>query len=102
MCFAPGNATFEDGMSETDGVRDLGGVRTRLVADPTRGAEGKGSDDRHHSRKRGSGADTAGFTIIELMVAVSLATILFVGLAAVIGTSLRTLSVTRSRGQANE
>jgi type II secretory pathway pseudopilin PulG len=49
-----------------------------------------------------AGTGGGGFTIIELMVAVSLATVLFVGLAALMGTALRTLSVTRSRGQANE
>jgi hypothetical protein len=49
-----------------------------------------------------AGTGSGGFTIIELMVAVSLATVLFVGLAALMGTALRTLSVTRSRGQANE
>jgi type II secretory pathway pseudopilin PulG len=89
-------------MSETDCVRDLSDVHTRLLAGPAHDAERQGSDDSHHRRKRGSSTDTAGFTIIELMVAVSLATVLFVALAALIGTSLRTLAVTRSRGQANE
>ncbi len=50
-----------------------------------------------------AGSDSeAGFTLIELVVAISLATILFVGLAALMGSSLRTLAVTRGRGQANE
>src|SRR5437879_4390903 len=52
------------------------------------------------TRRHAPGSD--GFTLIELVIALSLSAILFAGLAAIMGTSLRTLSVTRSRGQANE
>src|SRR5438552_1166780 len=54
------------------------------------------------ARTRRRAPDSDGFTLIELVIALSLSAILFAGLAAVMGTSLRTLSVTRSRGQANE
>ncbi len=54
------------------------------------------------ARTRRHAPDSDGFTLIELVIALSLSAILFAGLAAIMGTSLRTLSVTRSRGQANE
>src|SRR5689334_6964433 len=77
-------------MRELTRVRDHRASRGRslLSARPEAGARPGKSED--------------GFTVIELMVAISLATVMFVGLAAIMATSLRTLAVTRSRGQANE
>ncbi len=43
-----------------------------------------------------------GFTLIEMVISLALAVMLFTGLAGVLGASLRTLSVTRGRGQADE
>jgi hypothetical protein len=56
---------------------------------------GKG---RGRAPARGAG----GFTIIEMVVALSLLATLFTALAVLMGSSLRTLSATRGRGQANE
>jgi hypothetical protein len=46
--------------------------------------------------------DEAGFTLIEMVISIALAVLLFTALAGVLGASLRTLSVTRGRGQADE
>jgi prepilin-type N-terminal cleavage/methylation domain-containing protein len=43
-----------------------------------------------------------GFTLVEMVIAIALTALLFTALAGLLGTSLRTLGVTRTRGQANE
>jgi prepilin-type N-terminal cleavage/methylation domain-containing protein len=51
---------------------------------------------------RRSRTSEAGFTLIEMVVVVALSAFMFAGLAAVLSTSLRTLTITKARTQGNE
>jgi type II secretory pathway pseudopilin PulG len=52
-------------------------------------------------RKSRAGAE-AGFTLVEMVLVVGLSAFIFAGLAAVLASSLRTLTITKARTQGNE
>lgn len=53
-------------------------------------------------RRAGDAAAADGFTLIELVIAMSLGAVVFASLAALMGSGIKTLSIEKARAQANE